>query len=148
MGEQHARAFGEALCRRLGVDAGFLVPGFEDVFYYLWREHQLPCNVDPFDSRLEDEQERTRLRRIFQQGLRTMVGLALPLTPVYSGADGFRWTSGRWFLRDERMYLHPGDSPDGLSPAARLAAVGGGGRSAGHLRARSVAGARRASGAR
>jgi len=111
-GESQTRAFGDALCRRLGVDPDYLVPGFEDVFYYLWRERRLPGNVDPFDSKLEDEQERNRLRRIFQQGLRSLVGFALPVTPVYSG-DGFRWTSGRWFLRDERMYLYPGDSPMG-----------------------------------
>jgi uncharacterized protein (DUF2126 family) len=39
--------------------------GYEDVFYYLWRERKLPVNVDPFDSRLDDELERERLRRVF-----------------------------------------------------------------------------------
>jgi uncharacterized protein (DUF2126 family)/transglutaminase-like putative cysteine protease len=111
--ESHARAFAEALCRHLGVDPRFLVPGYEDAFYYLWREGRLPSNVDPFDSRLENETERAGLRRVFQQGLKHVVGLALPLQSVYSGVDGFRWTSGRWFLRDERMYLVPGDSAMG-----------------------------------
>ncbi|HEX2660419.1 MAG TPA: transglutaminase family protein, partial [Polyangia bacterium] len=68
-GEPQARAFAEALCHRLQVDPGFLVPGFEDVYYYLWRERRLPVNVDPFESRLEDEVERARVRAVFQQGL-------------------------------------------------------------------------------
>jgi len=113
-GETHARVFAEVLCKHLAVDAQFLIPGYEDAFYYLWREGRLPVNVDPFDSRLENETERATLRRVFQQGLKSMVGLALPLQTVYSGVDGFRWTSGKWFLRDERMYLVPGDSPMGL----------------------------------
>ena len=32
--------------------------GYEDTFYYLWRERRLPVNVDPFDARLDDELER------------------------------------------------------------------------------------------
>ncbi|HEX4510752.1 MAG TPA: transglutaminase family protein, partial [Burkholderiaceae bacterium] len=113
-GEAHARVFGEVLCKHLSVDPAFMIPGYEDAFYYLWREGRLPVNVDPFDSRLENETERATLRRVFQQGLKQMVGLALPLQTVYSGVDGFRWTSGKWYLRDERMYLVPGDSPMGL----------------------------------
>src|SRR6185369_9560857 len=104
--------FGEALSRRLGVDPAFLMPGYEDVFYYLWRERRLPVNVDPFDARLESEVDRERLRRVFEQGLRTTVGYALPLRASYEG-DQLRWTTGRWFLRGDRMYLLPGDSPMG-----------------------------------
>jgi len=113
-GEAHARVFGDVLCKHLAVDPAFLIPGYEDSFYYLWREGRLPVNVDPFDSRLDNETERATLRRVFQQGLKQTVGLALPLQTVYSGVDGFRWISGKWFLRDERMYLVPGDSPMGL----------------------------------
>ncbi len=36
-------------------------------------------NVDPFDSRLEDPQERARLARVFEQGLERVVGYVLPL---------------------------------------------------------------------
>ena len=61
---------------------GSPMPGFEDVYYYLWRERRLPANVDPFDARLEDEDERARLRRVFEQGLARKVGFALPLRPA------------------------------------------------------------------
>ena len=110
-----ARRFITGLTARLGLTSQFVHAGFEDVWYYLWRERRLPVNVDPFDSRLDDEMERSRLRRVFAQKLDVPVGYVLPI----KAADGPRlagpvWTTGPWFLRDERMYLMPGDSPMGL----------------------------------
>lgn len=110
-----AKAFMMALCAQLGLDTRHVRPGYEDVFYYLWRERRLPVNVDPFDARLDDELERDRLRRVFEQKLDKAVGYALP---IQRGAgpdlDGPAWITGPWFLRDERMYLVPGDSPMGF----------------------------------
>ena len=94
------------------MTAGHVQAGYEDVWYYLWRERQLPVNVDPFDARLDDELERDRLRRVFTQGLDAVVGYALPIQRV-GGRDG-NWATGPWFLRSERLYLFPGDSPMGL----------------------------------
>src|SRR6185437_11702082 len=71
----------------------------------------LPANVDPFDSRLEDAGERARLARIFEQGLDAAVGHVLPIA---QRADESAWQSGPWFLRQERCYLVPGDSPLGF----------------------------------
>jgi uncharacterized protein (DUF2126 family)/transglutaminase-like putative cysteine protease len=107
-----AKRFITALAARLGVSAGHVQAGYEDVWYYLWRERKLPVNVDPFDARLDDELERDRLRHVFTQGLDAVVGYALPIRRV-DGRDG-SWTTGPWFLRDERLYLIPGDSPMGL----------------------------------
>ncbi|MCC9645516.1 transglutaminase family protein [Rubrivivax sp. JA1029] len=109
-----AERFGAALARRLGLDPKWLMPGHEDAWYYLWRERRLPSNVDPFDSRLDDELERARLRRVFSAGLDAVTGYALPLRREwFAGAAGPEWISGPWFLRDERLYLIPGDSPMG-----------------------------------
>ena len=59
--------------------------------------------------------ERARLRRVFTQKLDTPVGYVLPVkVAAYDDVDGAAWTTGPWFLRDERMYLMPGDSPMGL----------------------------------
>ncbi len=102
-----------ALCDELDVEMSACRAGYEDVFYYLWRERRLPGNVDPFDSKLDDPEERARLIKVFSQGLDHLVGYALPLRPVPTPA-GWRWETGAWFLRDERMYLLPGDSPMGL----------------------------------
>jgi len=117
-GAADAQAFMSALCARLGVTDAHVQPGYEDTWYHLWRERRLPVNVDPFDSKLDDEVERIRLRRIFEQGLESTVGYALPLKRS-DGLDGVpalagsRWQTGPWFFRDKRMYLHPGDSPMG-----------------------------------
>ncbi|WP_372656588.1 DUF2126 domain-containing protein [Hydrogenophaga sp.] len=110
-----AKRFTETLARKLGITDQFMQPAYEDVWYYMWRERRLPVNVDPFNSRLEDEMERVRLRRVFTQKLDAVVGYLLPLKPTDKPqAIGPAWTSGQWFLRDERMYLMPGDSPMGL----------------------------------
>ena len=109
-----AERFTHALTRRLGLDPKLVLPGFEDTWYYLWRERRLPVNVDPFDSRLDDELERARLRRIFTQGLDAPVGYLLLLKKEWQvGMSGPTWMTGPWFLRDERLYLMPGDSPMG-----------------------------------
>jgi len=113
-GAADARRFMGALCARLGLGDEYIVPGYEDVFYYLWRERRLPVNVDPFDSRLDDEMERARLRRVFEARLDSVTGYALPVRRGDGpDLDGPTWVSGPWFLRDERMYLFPGDSPMG-----------------------------------
>jgi uncharacterized protein (DUF2126 family)/transglutaminase-like putative cysteine protease len=106
-----ARRFLTLLADKLAVDSRYVQPGYEDTWYYLWRERRLPVNVDPFDSRLDDEMERVRLRRVFDAGLSGVTGYVLPLARESSGPG---WTSGAWFFRDERMYLIPGDSPMGL----------------------------------
>ncbi len=112
---EDARRFTETLAAKLGMSDEFMLAAHEDVWYYLWRERRLPINVDPFNSKLDDEMERARLRRVFEQKLDSVVGYVLPLKPSDSAA-GERpvWTTGSWFLRDERMYLMPGDSPMGL----------------------------------
>jgi uncharacterized protein (DUF2126 family) len=105
---QHAKLFMEGLCSRLGLSTQYIMTAFEDTWYYLWRERQLPVNVDPFNSKLEDPLERKRLQEVFTNGLKAEVGYCMPIQ-----ADKGRWKSGKWFLRDERVYLIPGDSPMG-----------------------------------
>lgn len=111
-----AQRFIRHLADKLALDDSYIQPGYEDVWYYLWRERRLPINVDPFDSRLDDELERLRLRRVFDAGLSAVTGYALPLSRERDTAAtlaGPRWATGPWFFRDERMYLTPGDSPMG-----------------------------------
>jgi uncharacterized protein (DUF2126 family) len=112
-GEPEAKRFIMTLTRALNVDAGFVVPAYEDAWYYLWKERRLPTNVDPLQSNLKDEEERARLSRLFELGLNTIVGYALPLRRRRQSAATGYWTSGPWFLRAEHMFLIPGDSPMG-----------------------------------
>lgn len=112
---EDARRFIHHLTAKLGLEDGFIQPGYEDTWYYLWRERRLPVNVDPFDARLDDELERARLRRVFAQKLDSVIGYMLPLEPAEGQPQlaGTAWKTGPWFFRDERMYLIPGDSPMG-----------------------------------
>jgi uncharacterized protein (DUF2126 family)/transglutaminase-like putative cysteine protease len=105
---EHAGRFIRRLIENLGLQRHGLVPAYEDAWYYMWRERRLPANVDPLDSRLDDEAERLRLSRIFEQGLNSVVGWALPL--AHEGG----WISGDWFLRKEHCFLLPGDSAMGF----------------------------------
>ena len=95
---------------RLAVSADFSFAVYEDALYYRWRERRLPSNTDPLNSRLSDSLERVRFARLFADGLDQAAGYVLPL--ARDGSDA-RWLSGPWFLRDERCYLIPGDSPIG-----------------------------------
>lgn len=108
----HAQTFGRALAEALGADPQHLQPAFEDAFYYMWRERRLPTNVDPLKSNLRDKLERDRLARIFDKGLNEVAGYVMPLERRWT-PEGLRWTSGPWFLRNETMFLLPGDSPMG-----------------------------------
>ncbi|MEO8143831.1 MAG: transglutaminase family protein, partial [Betaproteobacteria bacterium] len=107
--ETQAALFLRALGAKLGLDPTFVFPAFEDTWYYLWRERKLPANVDPFDARLEDPLERARLRKVFHEGLDKVSGFVLPIKKEKDS-----WRTGAWFLREERCYLVPGDSPLGL----------------------------------
>jgi len=111
-GADDAKRFGEALTTALGADPKWMIPAYEDALYYMWREKRLPDNVDPLKSNLKDKLERDRLTRLFKQGLDEVVGYAIPLERRQT-PQGVRWTTGPWFLRDEHLYLLPGDSPMG-----------------------------------
>ncbi|MCW5663360.1 MAG: transglutaminase family protein [Piscinibacter sp.] len=106
-----ARQFLKGVAKRLALDPKYVFPAYEDVWYYLWRERKLPTNVDPFDARLADPLERERLCKVFTQGLEKVVGHVLPVARRHNGPA--RWQTGPWFLRSERCYLIPGDSPLG-----------------------------------
>jgi uncharacterized protein (DUF2126 family)/transglutaminase-like putative cysteine protease len=105
-----AGRFLAGVAERLGLSPEHMFAAYEDAFYYLWRERRLPGNVDPFKSKLEDPLERARLARIFEQGLDSVIGHVLPVTRDLGSPS---WRTGPWFLRRERCYLIPGDSPIG-----------------------------------
>jgi len=112
--EALAKLFLEGVAQRLAITSQHVFPAHEDTWYYLWRERKLPSNVDPFDARLADPLERERLRKVFTQGLASVVGHVLPVGRNESKRAGApRWKTGSWFLREERCYLIPGDSAMG-----------------------------------
>ena len=49
------------------------------------RKRRLPVNVDPGDSKLADAEERSRMARVFDEGLNKPKGFVLPIQ--HAGAD-------------------------------------------------------------
>ncbi len=107
-----AQIFTHNLAKRLGVESAHAMPAYEDAWYYMWREQRLPVNVDPLENKLEEEEERRRLAYVFEQGLKKVVGYALPLRRVADVETPY-WQSGAWLLRRGHLFLIPGDSPIG-----------------------------------
>jgi uncharacterized protein (DUF2126 family)/transglutaminase-like putative cysteine protease len=110
--ESDAGRFITALAERLGVDPTCAQPTYEDALYYLWREQQLPLNLDPSQNNLDDPVERHRLAKVFERGLNQVVSYVLPLQ-AQADASRTRWKSDRWELRRGRLVLLPGDSSVG-----------------------------------
>jgi len=110
---KEAQAFAEALAERLKVGSEFVMPAYEDPLTYLHQEGRLPINVDPVDNKLDDPEERERLRRVFSRGLGEPVGFVLPLQRS-RGLNGPEWQSALWMLRGRNLFLIPGDSPVGF----------------------------------
>ena len=118
-----AGRFAESTAAKLGVDAEYVLPAFEDPSHWLQKEAGLPPNVDPGDSKLADPEERARMARVFDSGLNTPRGFVLPIQRWNADASksSSRWKSERWKLRRGNLFLTPGDSPLGLRlPIASL----------------------------
>ncbi len=106
-GPDQARTLMQAVTAVLGVNPGFIIPAYEDVFHWLLKEQRLPVNVTPEDPRLKDPEERARMARVFETGVGEVTGYVLPLK---KGS----WKSCVWQLRSDNLFLVPGDSPMGL----------------------------------
>lgn len=105
----------EALMQRvtatLGLPSKNIQPAYEDVFYYLWQEDNLPVNIDPLRVNLKDALERKTMSSLMKQGLNDPVGYVLPLEWRF---DMNQWVSCAWEFRQKHMFLIPGNSPMGL----------------------------------
>jgi len=110
--------FAEHLARGLGLHQGYLIPAYEDPWHAVDAESRYPENIDPHDHPLEELAARNALAKAIREGLAEVVGYVLPLKPV---SESRKWRSSRWPLRQQRLYLIPGDSPMGLRlPLASL----------------------------
>jgi uncharacterized protein (DUF2126 family)/transglutaminase-like putative cysteine protease len=116
-----AEAFMKELTRHLAVSEDNISTAYEDVFYWLWTEGKMPLDTDPLASNLEDPIERRTLSRLLDIGLHTPAGYTLPLKWNH---DTGKWSSCKWLLKRDHLFLVPGNSPIGLRlPLDSLPAV-------------------------
>ena len=133
------------LAARLGRRSGALrSPAYEDAWYYLGESGGCRSTSTRSTKHLDDPEERARLARGLRAGARARRRLRAAAAARVRRRRAGAGQSGRWFLRSRAHVPDPRRLADGLSAAARLAAVGGArGRDAVH-RARPVRAARAA----
>ncbi|MCA8870107.1 MAG: transglutaminase family protein [Rhodobacteraceae bacterium] len=110
---QQAEALLQNMAAALGVPDEFVVPAYEDPAVWIAKESNLPENVTPQNSKLEDPEERNRIARVFARGLTKPSGYVLPVQRWQAKATGAKWRSEKWQTRRGNLYLVPGDSPVG-----------------------------------
>lgn len=107
---EHAQQFFNRLCDNLKVDKKYQLPAHEDALYFLWKEQNLPENIDPLKADLDSDLERKRIAQLMQRGLTSATGFILPL--AWDGPQS-NWRSSPWPMRRNQVILIPGDSPLG-----------------------------------
>ncbi len=112
--DKDASKFISALAENLGLEEQFIIPAYEDIGYYLWKESKLPEGVDPENNKLKDPLERARLQKLFKKGLDKVTGYTLPLKFKEEKNGEGSWMSSVWPLRGKHMFLTPGDSAMGF----------------------------------
>jgi uncharacterized protein (DUF2126 family) len=111
-----AKRVAGAIAARLGV-AAELHAAYEDPWEILRAEAALPPSIDPRTAGLDDPEERRRLATALDRGAGSTVAWVLPL--AHAGG----WTTERWTVRRDHLFLVPGDSPAGLRlPLASIGA--------------------------
>ncbi len=108
---EQAKTFTNILAKRLEVNPRHIVTAYEDIFYYLWKEGQIPENIDPLKSNLKDPIERRHLAKLLAEGIDVPAGFALPIK-WQDEKQG--WYSAAWKFRQENMYLIPGNASMGV----------------------------------
>jgi uncharacterized protein (DUF2126 family)/transglutaminase-like putative cysteine protease len=125
-----ADRFIKSVTFHLGAKKEHITSAYEDPLYYVWKEGRLPPNVTAIDNKLKSEEDRERMRRVFENGLESPVGFILPIERIWDEKGRPLWQSGLWLLRGSapkkrKVFLIPGDSPVGLRlPLPSLATNG------------------------
>lgn len=107
---KHAYLLIKQIAKHLELDYDYIRKAYEDIPYYLWKEGTLPDNVDVHDNRVNEEMERKRITKIFDDGLNTIAGFVIPLAHSETNEH---WKSSAWTFRRKQLYLVPGDSAMG-----------------------------------
>ncbi len=106
---EDARALMVAFCKEMGLSDKSVQPCYEDPFYNLWQDGQLPID-ETLDVDHEALAKRT-LAQVLKQGLNKAVGYCLP---VGLNQVSQTWQTCHWKFRQGALYLIGGNSPLGL----------------------------------
>ncbi|RXG13418.1 putative protein (DUF2126 family) [Leeuwenhoekiella aestuarii] len=104
-----SKKFLQELAINLGIRLEYIMPAYEDVFYFMWEEGRLPVDVDPMKGDDTVTSVRNRLNKILKQGLDKKIGHVLPLANIQG-----KWVTNPWKFRQNNLFLIPGNSPVGL----------------------------------
>tara|TARA_R110000751_G_scaffold54344_6_gene117035 strand:- start:1727 stop:3847 length:2121 start_codon:yes stop_codon:yes gene_type:complete len=102
------KKFLQDLALNLGVRLEYIMPAYEDVFYFMWEEGRLPIDVDPLKGDETATSVRNRLNKILEQGLDKKIGHVMPLANIRG-----KWVTNAWEFRQKKLFLIPGNSPVG-----------------------------------
>ncbi len=109
-----AEIFLKTIAEGLEIASDYVTPAYEDPAEWIVREANLPDNVTPENSKLEDPEERHRIASVFARGLTSPSGYVLPIQRWQAAAKpAHRWRSEKWKTRRGTLFLAPGDSPVG-----------------------------------
>ena len=108
---EQAAKFLKHLAENLGLPPEYIRAAYEDVFYMLWEEGQVPIDRNPLEADLEDPLERRSLAEVLDKGLGAPLGYVLPIGWDDKMED---WQSSPWTFRRQELFLIPGNSPLGL----------------------------------
>lgn len=112
---EDAGRFLGSFATKLGLDAGFAQPAYEDPAEWILKEANLPPNVTPENSKLKNPEDRARYAKVFNHGLTEPSGYVLPIRRWWQAADKpSKWRSELWKPRRGHIFLIPGDSPVGF----------------------------------
>ena len=100
--------FLQTLTKYLAISDTYIIPTYEDAFYFLWEQGKLPVDFNPADDEDSSLAEK-KISDILESGTSKPVGYVLPLNKTKD-----HWFSSTWTFRRNHLFLTPGNSPVGL----------------------------------
>ncbi|MEN0004075.1 MAG: transglutaminase family protein [Bacteroidota bacterium] len=109
----------KTLATNLGLGEQVVLPAYEDRYYYLWEQQNLPTDFDPKDEQEDLAIERKTLLELLENnGLSEPTGYVLP---IRRNTQWNAWESCQWRFRRKSLFLIPGNSQIGYRlPLNRL----------------------------
>jgi len=107
--KKQASNFLKILTSYLGCSKQNIAPVYEDTFYFLWEQGNLPLDVDPSNMDLKETSVKSKIDEVLNQNSEEPVGYVLPLAHYEN-----KWLSNVWEVRRKKIFLVPGNSPIGF----------------------------------